>query len=198
MTMNIDWAALVIEYESRLSPRRLRQLSTELGVTCDSLVSLHVGWSDAEEAWTFPEFNGQETIIGIIRRYPDGTKRAMPRSQRGLYLPSNWRTMDGTIYVPEGASDVAALLSHGIRAIGRPSCTGGRKHLTDLLAETDCDILVLGENDQKDCGHWPGRDGARALATHLAHDLGGRVRWTLPPDGAKDIRDYLLRRSDGR
>ena len=56
---------------------------------------------------------------------------------------------------------------------------------------SDDEILVVGENDRKDDGHWPGRDGAKKLAAALARELGGRVRWTLAPAGYKDVRDWL-------
>src|SRR5262249_45841791 len=85
------------------------------------------------------------------------------------------------------------LLSAGLTAVGRPSCTGGVRHLIDLLADTASAILILGENDVREDGTWPGRDGAKAVATALARALGDRVRWVLPPEGSKDIRDYLNR-----
>ena len=97
------------------------------------------------------------------------------------------------MYVPEGPSDVAALLSLGLRAVGRASCKGGVKYLAELFADTNEQILIVGENDKKDDGQWPGRDGARTLAAALARELGGRVRWTMPPMGFKDVREWLIR-----
>jgi hypothetical protein len=152
-----------------------------------------VGWRAEDEAWTFPEHDGQGKVIGILRRFEDGEKQAMAGSQRGIYLPRGWQEEEGIVYIPEGPTDVAALLSLGLRAVGRPSCTGGLEYLTELFADTDDEILILGENDEKEDGRWPGRDGARALASALARELGGRVRWTMPPEGCKDVREWMIK-----
>jgi hypothetical protein len=117
----------------------------------------------------------------------------MKGGKRGLYLPDGWEEGEGPLYVPEGASDVAALLDHGLRAVGRPSCTGGEQHLRALLAGKDIDVVILGENDRKEDGRWPGRDGAEAVARGLANALGRRVHWALPPRGHKDVRAYVTR-----
>lgn len=55
-------------------------------------------------------------------------------------------------------------------------------------------VLVAGERDQKDGGAWPGRDGARKVAAHLAADWEEKVEWTLPPEGTKDARAWLMTR----
>lgn len=52
-------------------------------------------------------------------------------------------------------------------------------------------IIVLAENDRKDNGSWPGRDGAYHTAEQLARRLGCRVRVAFPPEGSKDVRDWL-------
>jgi hypothetical protein len=188
-----DWAELAASYQRRLSSAPLRALARQLGVTLDSLRALDVGWSEADGAFTFPERDASGNVIGILRRFRSGRKMVMGGGRRGLYLPRDWQDGEGVVHVPEGASDVAALLSAGLRAVGRPSCTGGKQLLAELFAATDDDILIVGENDRKEDGRWPGRDGARAVAAALARELGGRVRWTLPPNGYKDIRAYLTR-----
>jgi hypothetical protein len=155
-----------------------------------------MGWSDRDEAWTFPERDGSGRVIGILRRYRDGTKWLIAGGQRGLYLPAGWEEGTQQLIVPEGASDVAALLSHGCRAVGRPSCRGGVDQLRQLLADREDRVVILGDNDAKPDGSWPGLDGAKAVADALVHDLGDRVRWTLPRPGYKDIRAYLTREAD--
>jgi hypothetical protein len=192
-----DWPALAAQYEEALTRSSLRKLARELGVSEDSLTALGAGWREEDEAWTFPERDGDSNIIGILRRFEDGAKQVIRGSKRGLYLPKGWDEHEGVIYLPEGPSDVAALLSMGMRAIGRPCCAGGVDHLVALLADSDADdILVVGENDAKDDGTWPGRDGARKLASTLARDLDARVRWTMPPKGCKDVREWLNKESD--
>jgi hypothetical protein len=191
MSTPTDWTALAADCEAALRRVSLRRLARELGVTLDSLQALRVGWREKDSAWTFPEFDGRGNIIGILRRYRDGRKKVMAGSQRGLYLPTGWHALEGTLYLPEGPTDVAALITHGLRAVGRPACTGGVQHLRDLLTGMDVEVLVVGEIDAKEDGKWPGRDGARAVAAALARDLGRRVRWTMPPAGFKDVREYL-------
>jgi hypothetical protein len=186
-----DWAALAAEYERALGLPFLRKLARFLGVSKASLGALGTGWRAEDSSWTFPEHDGQGNVIGILRRFSDGDKQAMAGSQRGIYLPRGWREKKGTIFVPEGPSDTAALLTLRLRAVGRPSCKGGLEHLVALFKNTDDEILIVGENDKKEDGRWPGRDGARTLAAALARELGGRVRWTLPPEGCKDIREWL-------
>jgi hypothetical protein len=193
-----NWAELAASYQRRLSRDSLRTLARQLGVAPDSLRKLGVGWREEDESWTTPEYDGQGRVIGILRRFADGEKKAMAGSQRGIYLPRGWQEEDGTIYVPEGPTDVAALLTLGLRAIGRPSSQGGLEHLAELFADTDDEILddeilIVGDNDKKADGRWPGREGARTLAAALARELGGRVRWTMPPNECKDIREWLIK-----
>ena len=52
-------------------------------------------------------------------------------------------------------------------------------------------VLVVGENDGKADGSWPGRDGAKAVAQQLAGHWDATVSWTLPPLGTKDVRAWV-------
>ena len=75
--------------------------------------------------------------------------------------------MSGTILVPEGASNTAALLDLDLAAIGRPSASGGQHILAALLANyPDREILIVGDNDGKDDGKWPGKSSAMRTAGH--------------------------------
>ena len=67
-----------------------------------------VGWLDGR-------------IIGINRRFRDGSKKHLKGTKRGLTYAEDWATTDGPILLPEGGSDTAALLTMGLAAIGRPS-----------------------------------------------------------------------------
>lgn len=97
--------------------------------------------------------------------------------------------MPDPVYVPEGASDTAAALSRGWAAVGRPSNVAAAPHLAALLRGRR--VIVVGENDRKPNGKWPGRDGARTTAAKLAHEWGlASVEWMLPPDDFKDLREW--------
>jgi hypothetical protein len=191
-TKERDWDALADRYQQKLSPSILRSLARALGVTKDSLNALGVGWSTQSEALTFPERDGQQRVIGVLRRFEDGTKKALAGGQRGLFIPRGWHEEEGIIYVPEGPTDVAALLTLGLRAVGRPSCKGGLEYLIELFKDPNDEILIVADNDLSDDNRNPGRDGARILAAALARELGSRVRWTFAPEGFKDVRSWLI------
>ena len=68
--------------------------------------------------------------------------------------------------------------------------------LSEVLASTDRDIVVLGHNDQKPGkDKWPGWEGANQIASQLRINLPGRtVRVAMPPTGFKDFREYVCHR----
>jgi hypothetical protein len=174
----------------------LGRLAEQLGVTPGSLEALGVGYDEEERAWTFPERDAGGAVIGLTRRYADGKKLAWPGGHRGLTFAGDWVPPQGPLFLVEGGSCAAALISMGLSAVGRPSNTGGVGHLADLLARESCEVVVVGEHDRKrPGGPWPGRDGAVKTATELAETLGCVVRWALPPDGAKDSREWLRSRA---
>jgi hypothetical protein len=183
------------DFERKLRPPKLRALARQLGVSTGSLRALGVGWSEVDSAWTFPEHDGLGNIVGILRRFADGRKKAVAGGRRGLYLPRGWQNGNGDIFVPVGASNVAAFLTLGLRAVGRPSRTGGTRYLHDLFSGTDHTVVIVGDNDRKTDDRWPGRDGARDVAATLRAERGNLVLWTLPPEGFKDIAEYLNRKA---
>jgi hypothetical protein len=143
--------------------------------------------------FTFPEKDAGGRVIGYTRRYGDGSKKNV--GKRGLTLPPNWLpTGDEPLLLVEGASDVAACMAMELHAIGRPSNTGGVELLAELLREAAADglnIIVVGENDKKDNGTWPGREGAESVANRLAGKGERQVSVAYPPDYCKDTRDWL-------
>ena len=85
-------------------------------------------------------------------------------SRRGLcYHEGFWRR-PGPIVCPEGFTDTACLVAQHIAAVGRPSNTGGVEPLAELVAgeRADRPIIIVGENDRKEDGSWPGRSVMRA------------------------------------
>jgi hypothetical protein len=175
----------------------------------EALRRLMVGWHD--KWWSFPERDATGRFIGLQRRYRDGAKRHFKGSKRGLTYCDNWDKSPGPIYLVEGGSDVAAMLTLGLGTVGRPSNVGGVDLLCELLAEYDLerDIIVVGEKDEKDrsaiknhrtdckcCNQcWPGKYGAVRTAKKLTKQLERRVGWTFPPGEAKDVRGWLLKQA---
>jgi hypothetical protein len=184
------------------NPTWLTALARQLGVSRDALTDLDVGFredltKDEDGDWvgtgtwvsTWPEYDGQERLIGILRRYWDGEKRRIRGSKSGLTIPGAWRKMEGPIYIVEGGSDVAAALTVGMCAIGRPSAAGGARYLAELLKDDTREVIVLGESDLKADGLWPGDPGP--FAAKLSRSLGRKVRAKLPPKSCKDLREWV-------
>lgn len=191
-----------------------KELATDWGVTEECLRKLFVGWSTQfrKPCWTIPERSPKGAIVGINRRFEDGTKMQWSGGSRGLIFVSGWLDEPGPVLLPEGASDVAVLLSMRLCAVGRPSCCSCIDELVELLGDLSPErpIVVLGECDRKtqselsnsrrhrhrpDCPGcslcWPGRHGAIQTANELMRRLGREIAWALPPDGAKDIREWI-------
>lgn len=212
---SVDWGALMrfVTDRSDISERR-NELAKQLGVSMTSIERIGVGWSDKQNAWMIPERDSSAKIIGISRRYRDGRKRQFPGSSRGLTFAFDWLHDPGPVFPVEGASDVAAMLSRGLCAVGRPSNVGGIELLIDLLRMIDPErrVVVLGENDQRphdtlkravrerhppNCPScsicWPGHFGAFSTARKLCEALSRPIDVAFPPTEFKDVRNMLLK-----
>jgi hypothetical protein len=189
-----------------------------------SLARFHVGWRSPDHrrvdglvvegrCWTIPERDGQGRVTGVNRRYEDGTKRLMYGGRRGLYIPDGWDEMPGPIYCPEGFSDAAVLVATGACAIGRPNAGGGVDLLAELLGADPRPIVILGENDGRPLTRdgepvledgrpalrRPGYDGAVAACNRLRRELGrADIGVKMPPEGFKDIREFITRSREAR
>ena len=209
-----DWKTLHERMRSAMTPQLLTALSEATGVpeigwhalspgweTADGLRALKAGgagWTKSypDGAYVFAERFGDNKIAGLFFRTSDGRKGTPSGSKRGLIVPGTIHELPDPVLVVEGASDVAACIALGLPAVGRPSNRAGAK---DLVLLDGREVLVVGERDQKAPDAWPGRDGAKAVATSMASARGKPVGWTLPPSGSKDIRAWLTeRRENGR
>ncbi len=210
-TSATDFKAMAERFAAALSTEQRQALARELSVYDAALLAINLGWTTRDElramgasgkgwqdnypdgAFTFPERDGSGRIVGFSLRAPDGRK-GFPSgkcgARRGLIIPATFaqRTGPGP-FIVEGPSDVAAMETLGIAAVGRPSNSGGADDLAKLLRGRGA--VVLGENDQKPDGNWPGRDGAEAVARRIATAWQVEVVWTLPLEGAKDVRAWL-------
>jgi hypothetical protein len=203
---SVNWQERLRQH--RCDTRELTLMAGMLGVHPESLRKLEVGYvpesEDEDGHWLFPQKDGAGNIVGLMRRYPNGKKKHMTGSKSGLVYESPKMALE-TLLIVEGASDVAAALTMGLNAIGRPSNIGGADLLADFLANFDHErvarefvVVILGENDfrvdeQHPQGLWPGRDGAVHVARQLAKYTGRRIAWGMPPEGVKDLREWLWR-----
>lgn len=184
---------MATQFKEGLLPRTLVQLSEILGVPGPALQAVGVGADYDAKVWTFPEFDARGNVIGIATRDPDGEKKNMTGSRRGLGLPDAWREREGPRFGVEGHSDTAAMIAAGLSAIGRPSNTGGVQHLVEILRGLPAEqaFIVVGENDQNEKGEWPGRVGAERTAKALARQTGRQIGFAMVPDRVKDVRAWL-------
>ena len=206
------WAG-VVQIWVDVGREKLSELAAGLGVSVDSLRRLRVGFSRTDDAWTFPERNAAGELIGVSRRFQTGEKKRAHGASSGLTFADDWCAGDGPILLVEGGSDVAACLTMGLNAIGRPSNTGGVAMLGELLAtiSPERQVIVIGERDRKrhetlkdsvrdrhspDCEGcsvcFPGWFGATTTAKKLADIFGRSIAWVFPLDGAKDMRAWFL------
>ncbi len=165
------------------------RLALILGVDVEALQELHVGHDG--KSWTVPERNEAGLIVGVSRRFEDGTKRCAVGSRRGLTYSDGWQDAKGPVLIVEGASDVAAGLTLGLSVIGRPNNIGGLRMLVKLLRDIQRKLVVIAERDKKPDGRWPGMEGAKSIAAGLRAALHRNVSVRLLPDEAKDLRDFL-------
>lgn len=203
-----DWEAEARKFASNLNASRKQELATALALPVGVLDALDgLGYSAADRAgrcWTFPERNPLGRVVGLLRRFvkplPDGRNKLMVKGgKRGLILPAGWAERPGPVLVVEGPSDALAATAAGLAAVGRPSDRGGVKDLAGLFHDLPADrsLIVVGENDAKPDGSWPGRDGAEAVTGALAARLRRQVAWAMTPDGIKDTRAWLTAAARG-
>lgn len=162
-------------------PTRIEELAGMLRVSKDSLDLLNVGWFDKNQSWIFPMQRMGNRLIGIRLRPKTGKKFAVKGSRNGLFIPNNLPDR-GVVYVCEGESDTAALLTVGLQAVGRPSCNSGDRLLKELLKQNE--VVVCADRDGV------GRRGAESLTKYLNMHTSGATMM-LPPDKYKDMRDWL-------
>lgn len=179
-----DFGSLAAKFAEDLDAGRLHQLAVALGLNDYSLVALGTGWAAGYGAFSFPMGDASGRVVGIRLRRPNGRKFAVRGGREGLFLPPTAGTPDCRLLVCEGPTDAAALLDLGYaNVIGRPSCTGGVKLLTELVKRRRVDdVAIVADADE------PGRRGAENLATVLAC-YAPTVRVVVPP--AKDVREFL-------
>ncbi len=158
------------------------RLAQDLGVSRSSLERLGAGVEGA--TLLFPMVDGKGTLLGARLRSAAG-HRSLKGSRNGLFAPRDLAQSE-RLYVAEGPTDTAALLTLRVAAIGRPCALGGADFVLDLVARSQPpEVVVVADADA------PGRSGAVALATRLVLELRAVVRVVEPPAGCKDVRDWV-------
>ena len=178
-----DFGAYARQCHLACIPDVLRRFGEQIGVSAASLRRLYVGWSPQHGAWTFPMSDAAGNVVGIRLRCPNGRKLAVKGGREGLFLPDNL-SAGGQLLIAEGPTDTAALLDCGFSAVGRPSCTGGTRHLVTFLHQmTVLEVVIVADGDA------PGQAGAERLAATLAAYC-SMVKVITPPAQYKDARAW--------
>lgn len=163
-------------WESRTEFHHLDGFAMSLGVDTEALRATGCAW--AETAWAFPMKNAAGEMIGIRLRDTAGRKWAVRGSHQGLFIPQV--ETQSTLHLVEGPTDLAAALSLGLFAIGRPSCLGQENLILEYTRNQKVRrVVIITDNDE------PGRRGAAKLQSMLPVMS---CVW-LPP--TKDIREFL-------
>ncbi|MBI5865871.1 MAG: hypothetical protein HZB38_15490 [Planctomycetes bacterium] len=189
---------------ANLTSERRAALAEALGLPVCAMDAPSIGWwserrwwnPETQEhegepgCWTFPEYNAYDQIVGLGLRWPTGHKGQLAGGRRGIILPGGWRELADPVLVVEGPSDVLAGRAIGLNVVGRPNNCGGAELLAQVCRNRRA--IIVGENDRKPDGRWPGQEGPDAIAGKLAEAWGRPVPVAYPPDGHKDLRAWVL------
>lgn len=163
----------------------------ELGVSIESLDCLNMVHSYQYNAAVFPMYSG-ELMCGLRVRNKSGFKWAISGSRQGVFVSTLKIDRTQPVYLPEGPTSTAALLTMGLQTIGRPTCNSGNDILRDILTNLGVRkvVIVADNDDMKRLGPRDGRPGIEG-AQKLQREIGIKSCIYIPPSPCKDVRDML-------
>lgn len=193
--------------------RAPQELATQLGVDEVALRRLDAVWAADRNAWAFPMHDDRRTVVGIRLRGDDGRKFSLSGSHSGIFIPRGLESRPQLLIV-EGPTDVAAALTLGFDAAGRPSCSGGAAHLANMLqVGRRRDVVIIADSDPPSVAtanqfnvlrlsgqlaasqlEGPGRAGAKALAQRIVGVC--RSLRIIDVEPQRDLRGWLLAGGD--
>jgi hypothetical protein len=174
----LPWSAMWALWFRATSPDQIDDLAATLSVSPDSLNRIGAVWAEEHRAWAFPMRTAGGLIVGFRLRPLAGRKFAVKHSTNALFMPWPLR-LDKVLYITEGESDLAALLTIGLTGVGRPSCSSCREAVASLVeARKPVLAVIVADND----------DAGLGGAYRLAEAIPGSVVWTPP---CKDLREFV-------
>lgn len=181
----IDFDDLAKQFFCEMSRERRESLAKRLSVEPRTLVRLRVGYSEADQATTWPMVDSGGRCIGLRLRGHDGDKWSYRGGRGGLFVPDGIATDIHRLFICEGPSDAAALLSIGLPAIGRPSCQGAMPATVNFVRRIGAhDVGIVADHDEA------GRNGATRLARLLV-TVANTVRIITPGNPGDDARKFI-------
>ena len=188
-----DFDKLAKRFFTEMSRERREGLAKRLIVHPRSLVRLRVGYSEQHQATTWPMVDSGGRCVGLRMRGHDGNKWSYRGGKAGLFVPDGIHSRMPKLHIAEGPTDAAALMTIGIPAIGRPSCTGAMPATVNFVRRIEAkDIVLVADNDEA------GRAGAEILARLLV-TVADVVRIITPGKPGEDCRAFVAaggRRAD--
>jgi len=182
---SIDFVPMFEKWERETDYHFRDGFAMALGVDSAALQAVGCAWNG--EAWAFPMKDDQKRTIGIRLRAMDGHKWAVTGSRQGLFIPTDYPYCidDSTMYICEGPTDLAAAMTIGLYAIGRPACLGQEQMIASYVrSKRPRRVVLIADNDT------PGFTGAKKLQAELKM----RSCIYLPP--TKDVREFVMRGGD--
>ena len=141
------------------------------------------------EATTWPMVDSFGKCVGLRLRSHDNNKWSYRGGRAGIFVPDGMTTAVNRLYVCEGPTDTAAMLSIGLDAIGRASCNGNVATVANFVKMLGCnDVVVVADYDA------PGQTGANKLANVLV-TVAECVRIITPGRPGDDVRSVIARGS---
>lgn len=164
-------------------------LALSLGVAPDALRRLQVGWNPVQQVSSWPMRNDVGDIVGVRLRDPVTARKWSVRGSdgHGVFYDADQLpdTPKGTrVWICEGPTDTAALLTLGFMVIGCPSSGVGGEFIASIGHRIrPADWVIVSDADAK------GIEGAKRLQSDLVAIA--PVRIISPPTGCKDARAWL-------
>lgn len=182
----VAMSLLAAECQVAMKPEWLERLAVLLDLPSDVLARLHVGWYGEKNATTWPMCDADGVCMGIrLRCVSTGRKWAVRGGRAGLFVPDGLPERPKRLFIAEGPTDTAAVLSLGLPVIGRASCTGSvamECETVRRIKPTDC--VVIADRDEA------GRRGAESLTVALVTCCRS-VRIITPPEPFSDVREWI-------
>ena len=164
-------------------------LALLLGVAPDALRRLQVGWNPAQQVTSWPMRNDAGEIVGVRLRDPETSRKGSVGGSDGngvFYDPDQVLNapQGARVWIAEGPTDTAALLTLGFIAIGCPSSGVGGGFIASIGHRIrPAEWVIVADADPK------GIEGAKQLQSDLV--AVAPVRIIYPPTGCKDARAWL-------
>lgn len=140
------WARWGRESDFNELPGQSRDFADELGVLRETLTDLCMVRTN-NSTWAFPMRDHLRRMIGIRLRDDNGKKFAVKGSKQGLFIPQS--TPQATLFVTEGPTDCAALLSMGLYAVGKPAAMANPDEIVKFIHRWRIRrVVVIADNDR--------------------------------------------------